>query len=117
MKLIAVVLLCLLGLAACATPPTKMVMVVNQYELELRDFDEAEADHLIKSLRYYDHISVTLISMNTEQLRYRYALLTELSAQTILDRSYKALSRIDITTGNTNASYLGNKIILKRLDF
>ena len=92
-------------------------MVVNQYELELRDFDEAEADHLIKSLRYYDHISVTLISMNTEQLRYRYALLTELSAQTILDRSYKALSRIDITTGNTNASYLGNKIILKRLDF
>ena len=111
---------CLLALSACAPLPaaTRVVSVpINQFELELRGFDEEDVSHLIKSLRYYDRMSLSLIFMNTERSNYRYVVSTQLGPQALIDRAYKALEGVDLTTGNLDAVFQGNKIILKRLNF
>lgn len=111
---------CALILAGCAQPRAVehvAVAQVYQYVLELRDFDEEEASHLVKSLSYYNRISISPISINTENMFYQYALWTELSAQNVISRSYSSLSRIDLTTGNLNVSYYGNRIIFNKLNF
>jgi hypothetical protein len=111
---------CLLALAACTPVPaaTRVVSVpVNQFDLELRGFDEEDVSHLVKSLRYYDRMSLSLIFMNTERSNYRYVVTTQLGSQALIDRAYKALEGVDLTTGNLDAVFQGNKIILKRLHF